>query len=155
MNTRLKTSLNSKEIGKHDEYHHAGEFYIKGFSTVKDLISIRMFEYLNIAGNDNNKAEEMLLCLYSFPHPDMGAIDNGIGNCSIDQYFDFKGWRKEHSDCKGVTLDDLLLADGINRSALLNLFDSLSRAFYKSDEYDSRRYKYSNLREIRAARKFS
>ena len=41
----------------------------------------------------------------------------------------------------------------MNEDALLRIFDGVTAAFYKSDEYNSREYRYSNLSELRKAMK--
>lgn len=153
MKEKLKTALNSKELCECDEYGHAGEFYSRGFKRISNLIGIRLYEYLNIDCNDNNKAEEMLLCLYYYLHPEMKAVDSGIHSCCMAQHFDFKAWEHDHEDLQNVTLGDLLLAKSINCSALLTLFDLLTWSFYKSDEYDSRHYKYSDFKELKSCSK--
>lgn len=53
-----------------------------------------------------------------------------------------------HKKLDQVTVSDILLTEGINQAALLRIFDGVTAAFYKSSEYDSRRYRYSDLKEL-------
>ena len=61
---------------------------------------------------------------------------------------------------KGDALDEyreeynrILTTEDLNEVALLRIFDGVTAAFYKSDEYNSREYRYSNLSELRKAMK--
>ena len=47
----------------------------------------------------------------------------------------------------------ILTTEDLNEGALLRIFDGVTAAFYKSDEYNSREYRYSNLSELRKAMK--
>ena len=75
-------------------------------------------------------------------------LDDGIFNDEIDQYFSYREWKKSHKKLDQVTVSDILLTEGINQAALLRIFDGVTAAFYKSSEYDSRRYRYSDLKEL-------
>lgn len=48
---------------------------------------------------------------------------------------------------------EILTTEDLNEVALLRIFDGVTAAFYKSDEYNSREYRYSNLSELRKAMK--
>ena len=48
---------------------------------------------------------------------------------------------------------EILATEDLNEDALLRIFDGVTAAFYKSDEYNSREYRYSNLSELRKAMK--
>ena len=94
----------------------------------------------------------MLLCIYHLLQPDR-RIDEGIYNDEIDQYFSYREWKKKHQPLSGVTVREILAAEDLNEDALLRIFDGVTAAFYKSDEYNSREYRYSNLSELRKAMK--
>lgn len=49
---------------------------------------------------NNNRAEEMLLCIYHLLQPDR-RIDEGIYNDEIDQYFSYREWKKKHQSLSG------------------------------------------------------
>ena len=71
----------------------------------------------------------------------------------IDQYFSYREWKKKHQPLSGVTVREILTTEDLNEGALLRIFDGVTAAFYKSDEYNSREYRYSNLSELRKAMK--
>ena len=123
-----------------------------GFRQVKDVVDLRVFDLLNISRINNNRAEEMLLCIYHLLQPDR-RIDEGIYNEEIDQYFSYREWKKKHQPLSGVTVREILATEDLNEGALLRIFDGVTAAFYKSDEYNSREYRYSNLSELRKAMK--
>ena len=130
----------------------ANPFIEVGFRQVKDVVDLRVFDLLNISRINNNRAEEMLLCIYHLLQPDR-RIDEGIYNDEIDQYFSYREWKKKHQPLSGVTVREILTTEDLNEVALLRIFDGVTAAFYKSDEYNSREYRYSNLSELRKAMK--
>ena len=135
-----------------DEYKVANPFIEVGFRQVKDVVDLRVFDLLNISRINNNRAEEMLLCIYHLLQPDR-RIDEGIYNNEIDQYFSYRDWKKKHQPLSGVTVREILTTEDLNEGALLRIFDGVTAAFYKSDEYNSREYCYSSLSELRKAMK--
>lgn len=135
-----------------DEYKVANLFIDVGFRQVKDVVDLRVFDLLNICRINNNRAEEMLLCIYHLLQPDR-RIDEGIYNDEIDQYFSYREWKKKHQPLSGVTVREILTTEDLNEGALLRIFDGVTAAFYKSDEYNSREYRYSILSELRKAMK--
>lgn len=135
-----------------DEYKVANPFIEVGFRQVKDVVDLRVFDLLNISRINNNRAEEMLLCIYHLLQPDR-RIDEGIYNDEIDQYFSYREWKKKHQPLSGVTVREILATEDLNEDALLRIFDGVTAAFYKSDEYNSREYRYSSLSELRKAMK--
>lgn len=90
--------------------------------------------------------------IYHLLQPDR-RIDEGIYNDEIDQYFSYREWKKKHQPLSGVTVREILATEDLNEGALLRIFDGVTAAFYKSDEYNSREYRYSNLSELRKAMK--
>ena len=84
----------------------ANPFNDVGFRQVKDVVDLRVFDLLNISRINNNRAEEMLLCIYHLLQPDR-RIDEGIYNDEIDQYFSYREWKIHSSDtflCGGENL---------------------------------------------------
>lgn len=120
-----------------------------GFRYLSQLMNMRFFDYLNLNRINNNVAEEMLWCIYRFLYPERARIDWLIDHGQEDQYFDFAAWRKEHPIYKDVLLRDLLFADEINEPALSKIFYWISQAFYKSDEYNWKEYRFLDVREYR------
>lgn len=152
MNQITKVKLDSPEWRKVDEYEVASPFIDVGFRRVKDVVDLRVFDLLNISRINNNRAEEMLLCIYHLLQPDR-RIDEGIYYDEIDQYFSYREWKKKHQPLSGVTVREILTTEDLNEGALLRIFDGVTAAFYKSDEYNSREYRYSSLSELRKAMK--
>ena len=152
MNQITRVKFDSPEWRKVDEYEVASPFIDVGFRWVKDVVDLRVFDLLNIIRINNNRAEEMLLCIYHLLQPDR-RIDEGIYYDEIDQYFSYREWKKKHQPLSGVTVREILTTEDLNEGALLRIFDGVTAAFYKSDEYNSREYRYSSLSELRKAMK--
>lgn len=135
----MMVKFDSPKWRKVDEYKVANPFVDVGFRQVKDVVDLRVFDLLNISRINNNRAEEMLLCIYHLLQPDR-RIDEGIYNDEIDQYFSYREWKKKHQPLSGVTVREILATEDLNEDALLRIFDGVTAAFYKSDEYNSREY---------------
>ena len=144
----MMVKFDSPKWRKVDEYKVANPFVDVGFRQVKDVVDLRVFDLLNISRINNNRAEEMLLCIYHLLHPYIW-IDEGIYNDEIDQYFSYREWKKKHQPLSGVTVREILATEDLNEDALLRIFDGVTAAFYYSDEYISREYRFSNLSELR------
>ncbi len=143
----LMTSFNSREWRSVDKDNIYAVFDMLGFKRVADVMQLRVFDLLNLNCINNNRAEEMLLCIYRLLYANK-KLDDGIYNDEIDQYFSYREWKKSHKQLDQVTVSDILLTEGINKAALLRIFDGITTAFYKSSEYDSRKYRYNNLYEL-------
>ncbi len=139
--------FDSSEWRMVDEYKVANAFIDVGFKRVKDVVELRVFDLLNISRINNNRAEEMLLCIYHLIQPDR-RIDEGIYYDEIDQYFSYRDWKKKHKPLSNVTVREILMTEDLNECALLRIFDGITAAFYKSDEYSSRAYRYLNLPDL-------
>mgnify|MGYP003243034099 CR=1 FL=1 len=149
MKKKMSLRFSTPEWRIVDEYEVADAFIDVGFRRVKDVVELRLFDLLNISRINNNRAEEMLLCIYHLLQPDR-RIDEGIYNDEIDQYFSYREWKKKHQPLSGVTVREILTTEDLNEVALLRIFDGVTVAFYKSDEYNSREYRYSNVYEAAA-----
>ena len=152
MKQLMMVKFDSPKWREVDKYKVANPFIDVGFRRVKDVVDLRVFDLLNISRINNNRAEEMLLCIYHLLQPDR-RIDEGIYNDEIDQYFSYREWKKKHKPLSGVTVREILATEDLNEGALLRIFDGVTAAFYKSDEYNSREYRYSSLSELRKAMK--
>lgn len=95
---------------------------------------------------DNIRAWEMIRNLYTYLNKNLDA-DQAMGWGMMDQYFPFKEWRKSFKP-KNATVVDLF---DMNEKALHRLFGEITRAFYKSDEYNVRYYKYGCIDDVRDA----
>ncbi len=143
----LITRFNSREWKSVDKDNIYIVFDMLGFKKVADVMQLRVFDLLNLNRINNNRAEEMLLCIYRLLYANQ-KLDDGIYNDEIDQYFSYREWKKEHKKLDQVTVSDILLTKGINRAALLRIYDGVTSAFYKSDEYNSRKYRYNDLKDL-------
>jgi hypothetical protein len=146
-NTNMDINLESREWMEKDEDGAARHFVNAGFSSTKQVMEMRVFDMLNICGIDRIMAEEMMYALYRFFN-DNSEADEALYYGAIDQYFDYAGWRKNHPDVSKVLVEDIILADGMNFEALEALFDRVARRFWKSEEYNSRRYRYWGYSEM-------
>ena len=152
MKKKMSLRFSTPEWRIVDEYEVADAFIDVGFRRVKDVVELRLFDLLNISRINNNRAEEMLLCIYHLLQPDR-RVDECIYNDEIDQYFSYREWKKKHQPLSRVTVREILTTEDLNEGALLRIFDGVTAAFYKSDEFNSREYRYSNLSELRKAMK--
>ena len=105
-----------------DEYKVANPFIEVGFRQVKDVVDLRVFDLLNISRINNNRAEEMLLCIYHLLQPDR-RIDEGIYNDEIDQYFSYREWKKKHQPLSGVTVREMC---GSQLTAVVQMLSALA-----------------------------
>ena len=147
MKKYLKIRFSSREWKSVDKDSIYKVFDMLGFKTVADVMQLRVFDLLNLNRINNNRAEEMLLCIYRLLYSNR-KLDDGIYNEEIEQYFSYREWKKAHKKLDQVTVSDILLTEGINKAALLRIFDGVTTAFYKSSEYNSRSYRYNNLHEL-------
>lgn len=143
----MTTHFDSREWKRIDKDGICTVFGMLGFKNVGDVMQLRVFDLLNLNRINNNRAEEMLLCIYRLLYPNK-KLDDGIYYDEIDQYFSYREWKKSHKQLDQVTVSDILLTEGINQAALLRIFDGVTTAFYKSSEYNSRSYRYHNLHEL-------
>ena len=142
-----EVSLKSMWWMDKDEDGAGRPFVRAGFSNTAEILELRVYDMLNIMGIDRIMAEEMMYALYRAFNENRKA-DNALYCGIIDQYFDFREWHREHPDASLVKAKDLVLAEGMNMEALEFLFDQLARKFWRSLEYDSRKYRYWNYREL-------
>ena len=149
MVNKMKTKLNSKEWRGVDEERVGYYFQDLGFNTVGEILGLRMFDLFNMNRVDNIRAWEMIRSLYTYLNKNYD-VDNALEYGMMDQYFPFKEWRKTYKP-KNTKVIDLVLAFDINEKALHRLFGEISRAFYKSDEYSTRYYKYGNIADVKDA----
>ena len=131
MKNYLTVKFNSREWRSVDKDSIYVVFDMLGFKKVADVMQLRVFELLNLNRINNNRAEEMLLCIYRLLYSNK-KLDDGIYNDEIDQYFSYREWKKTHKNLDQVTVSDILLTEGINQAALLRIFDGVTSAFYTS-----------------------
>lgn len=149
MKNKMKTKLDSREWCQVDEENAGYYFRELGFRSVGEILGLRMFDLMNMDRIDNIRAWEMVRCLYIYLNKNEEA-DQAMEWGMMDQYFPFKSWRKSYKP-KQAKVVDLVMAFDMNEKALRRLFGEITRAFYKSDEYCIRYYRYGSLDELKDA----
>lgn len=77
MKKKLMTRFNTLEWGSVDNDGIYVIFDMLGFKSVEDVVQLRVFELLNLNRINNNRAEEMLLCIYRLLYTNR-KLDDGI-----------------------------------------------------------------------------
>ena len=119
--------------------------------TAEDVLDLRMFDLLNLNRIDAGRTEEILIALYQGLNPN-SLRDRLMGYGEAEQTFPLRKWTGNHRRMDAVTVRDIVLAEGINLAAIQRILDRICRAFYDSDEYSPRQYRYDTLTDIRAIR---
>ena len=123
-----------------------------GFGNTQEILDMRIYDLLNVNGMHGNRTEEVLLTLYRMMN-ESPLVDRAMDACVMDQPFPLGVWRKQHRTLGNVTVRELVLESGINRRAVEKLFAGICRAFYRSDEYNPRSYRYRDRTEYMEYRK--
>ncbi len=150
--TKYFTSFRSQAWRRFDTDHIGERFEDAGFRKVYDLIDMRVFDLLNVARIGNGPAYSMLRLLYRYLNPN-AMVDEYMSYGAMKQTFDFAAWRKAHPKLSEVTVADLVMTENLNERALNHNFDRIAKAFYHSDEYNWREYRYRDLDEYRLCQK--
>ena len=145
MNTNV--DLRSGYWLRQDEDGATRPFLSAGFSNTEQIMELRVFDLLNILGVDRIMAEEMMYALYRFFNGNRHA-DDALYRGIIEQYFDLVEWRQLHPDASKVLVKDIIMPVGMNIDALIELFDGVARRFWKSEEYNSREYRYWGYKDL-------
>ena len=141
------TSLRSRAWLKHDRSFVTDRFIDVGFEHAEEIMDLRVFDMLNLNRIDAEAGKEMILALYRKYNPNT-IIDRGMEQREIDQYYPCSEWRKKHKDLSKVLVRDLVMAENINRKAILHFYDSILKAFYKSQEYNCREYRFQDYWDL-------
>ena len=145
MNTNV--SLRAGVWLRRDEDGATRPFTNAGFENTEQIMELRVFDLLNICGIDRIMAEEMMYALYRFFNENRHA-DDALYRGIIEQYFDLVEWRQLHPDASKVLVKDIIMPVGMNIDALIELFDGVVRKFWKSEEYNSREYRYWGYKDL-------
>ena len=146
---KMNITLDSIQWRLVDEERIGEGFRVLGFNRVGEIMGIRLFDLLNLDCVDSIRAWEMVRCLYELLNRNEEA-DTALEYQLADQYFPFAEWRKAHK-YKNARVVDLVLAFDMNKKALLKLYENVVRAFYKSDEYHMRYYRYGSFDVLKEA----
>ena len=152
MKENERISLVSETWLREDSYYITQRLLDRGFRYADQLMAMRIFDLLNINMINAEIAQESILMLYRiFNHNRI--MDESMELKLTGQTFPFATWRKKHGDFSIVSVRDLVLAEDINRKAILRLYNSILKAFYRSGEYDGTKYKYFSFAETAGAEK--
>ena len=152
MNSKASVNPTSIKWLAGDEQIVADYFLDLGLRSLKEILDMRVFDLMNMQGLDAVRVEEIIICLYKWLNPNTD-IDKAIYIGTMTQPFPYAPWRKKHRDLSEVKVRDLVLAPDINMQAIQHFYDSIRRAFFKSEEYNWREYRYRNWREYIACRR--
>lgn len=146
-----KISLDSQEWMKVDEENSSQIFYDLGFRTVNEVLNIRVFDLFNLQDVDNNRAEEFLLTVFKYLYPDK-TVDQNIYYNEKEQEPLYKKWSEKHPAFETVKVRDVLIQDGLEVGTMLCVFDYATQEFYKSNEYNNRKYRYTSYSALKKNR---
>lgn len=121
-------------------------FISLGFHCPEDFMKIRVYDFLNLDMVDNNRAEEMIVALSDFLYPEREKHSEMMGKGTTEAILK---WLEEHADLSKVLLRELICDDILCLEDMLYVFDCISMSFYHSNEYNSRKYHYSHIRDIK------
>lgn len=117
-----------------------------GFDNLKQILDMRVFDLMNMNGLNAIRVDEILRCLYLWLNPNP-EIDKAMYIKALSQPFSYSAWRKVHRNLSDVTVGELVMTPDINLRALQHFYDAVRKAFFKSDEYTMREYRYRNRHE--------
>ena len=146
MNNKININPSSTKWLKKDDRAIADYFCDLGFRSLKQILNMRVFDLMNMQGLNAVRVEEVITCLYKWLNPNT-AIDEAIYNGMMLQPFHYTSWRKVHKDLSAIKVSDLVLTPGINMKAIQHFYDAICKAFFKSEEYNWRWYKFRNRSE--------
>lgn len=146
-----KISLDSQEWMKVDEENSSQIFYDLGFRTVNEVLNIRVFDLFNLQDVDNNRAEEFLLTVFKYLYPDK-TVNQNIYYNEKEQEPLYKKWSEKHPKFETVKVRDVLIQDGLEVGTMLCVFDYATQEFYKSNEYNNRKYRYTSYSALKKKR---
>lgn len=144
MNKKININPSSTKWLEKDDRVVADYFCDLGFRSLKQILDMRVFDLMNMQGLNAVRVEEVIICLYKWLNPNT-AIDEAIYNGMMSQPFLYTPWRKEHKDLAAIKVGDLVLTPGINMKAIQHFYDAIRKAFFKSEEYNWRWYKFRNM----------
>ncbi len=146
-NTNINSvSLSDSRITGCDDYYTLRYIRSLDFSSVDEVLALRVFDLMNLSGISAEIAEEIMYILYKALNYNE-TVDFGMKYGSIKQPFDYAAFRENHKKHGEITVGDIVLANDMNEAALSHIFKITARAFYKSPEYSCRRYRYRDKEE--------
>ena len=83
-----------------------------GFTSLQDILDMRIFDLMNMNRLNAIRVEEIITCLYLFLNPNT-AVDEAMYEGLMPQTFPYGDWWKEHKNLSAVTVADLVLTKDI------------------------------------------
>ena len=144
-NFELEEKLYSKEKWIEDLYPCVTEKYVEhGFTCPKDFMGIRIFDFLNLVGNDRYVAAELLeeLSNYLYPDREQEYDTPYSGKTNLEK------WMEEHNDLSVLLIGDIMEDQSLSVDEMFEIYDLTVECFYHSKEFNIRKYKYDHISEI-------
>ncbi len=142
-----RISIRSEAWRQKDTGFVADRLLGAGIRYADEILALRVFDLLNLNRIDAGTAEETILVLYRLYNPNT-LVDRSLEEGTLDQYFPFPDWRKKHRDLSVLTVGEFVMTEGINHRAIVRICSRLLKAFYRSEEYCGREYRYLDFREL-------
>ena len=149
---KRKLSLKSISVLNEDTHYITSRLQDRGFRYADQLMELRIFDLLNIYRINAEIAKETILMLYRIYNPNT-SVDEGMAEMLIDQYFPFTEWRKQHPDPARITVKELVMAEDINHRAIARIYNRILKAFFKSEEYNNRQYRFWSYQDMLSGRR--
>ena len=146
-----KINFDSPEWMSVDEMNSSQIFYDLGFRTVNEVLNIRMFDLFNLQDVDNNRAEEFLMSVFKFLYPHK-TVDHNIYYDLEEQIISYEKWYEIHPAFENVKVRDVMVQEDLEVGTMLCIFDFVTQAFYKSSEYNNRKYRYMSYSALKKKR---
>lgn len=146
-----KINFDSPEWISVDEMNSSQIFYDLGFKTVNEVINTRMFDLLNLQDVEKYRVEEFLMSVFKFLYPNK-TVDNNIYYDEDEQIIPYKKWREKNPTFEDVKMRNIIVNDDLEIGTILYIFDCVTEAFYKSNEYNNRKYRYMSYSALKRKR---
>jgi hypothetical protein len=146
MNRKANINPCSTKWLARDDQIVADYFFDLGIRSLQQVLDMRVFDLMNMQGLNAIRVEEILICMYKWLNRNKD-VDEAMRAGTMTQPFNYTLWRKEHKNLSVIKVEDLVLTPDINMRAIQHFYDAIRKAFFKSDEYSWREYKYRNRKE--------
>lgn len=146
MNRKTNINPRSTKWLARDDQIVADYFRDLGIHSLQQVLDMRVFDLMNMQGLNAIRVEEILICMYKWMNRNTD-VDEAMCAGTMTQPFNYTSWRKEHKNLSVIKVKDLVLTPDINMRAIQHFYDAIRKAFFKSEEYSWREYRYRNRKE--------
>lgn len=129
-----------------DGHEVATYFYNLGFSSLQEILEMRVFDLMNMNRINAIRAEEIITCLYSFLNQNK-ILDKAIDDWMMPQPINTFRWLAQFADTSRITVGDIVLTENMNLEALQDIYETIRQCFFDSDEYNWKEYRFRDKRE--------